>query len=179
MKKIPLRFFLFMLAFVMLFSSCGFIRNQFKYSQTAKEFVNTILRKDYAHATAFFAFEHISFSGINRDSFQLKLPAFREQLISTFGEHVECSFMTTEKEWTTANSDSDQHTVEKRLAANSPKTTVMMQLSNDKEFGVCKFLFDDVSKKVINVEILPEKKTNTVDADILVVRTSCIVCSRI
>jgi hypothetical protein len=106
MKRTPLCFFILILSFVVLLSSCSFVSNQFKYRETAKEFVNAILKKDYKHATELFAFEYIGFAGIHRDSFQLRLPSLHDHLVSTFGEQVECSFIGAEKEWTTPGNDS-------------------------------------------------------------------------
>jgi len=154
MKKIRFSILTFLL--VGLLSSCNFINNSFKYQDTTKELVNDILIKDYDNAVKLFALEHISFAGTSSDTLKSRLPAFHDLLVSSFGDHVEFSFMTAEKKWT--SDGNDQNLVADRLAAKSPTTTVMMQISNDKEFGVVKLLFDDISKKVLTIQILDVKE---------------------
>lgn len=150
MKKISFLVSTFLL--LGFLTSCDFINNSLEYKETTKELVNDLLKKDYDNAVKLFALEHVSFAGTPSDTLKSRLPAFHDLLVSNFGEHVEFSFMAAEKKWT--SSEGDQNLVADRLAAKSPTTTVMMQISNDKEFGVLKFLFDDISKKVITVQIL-------------------------
>jgi hypothetical protein len=55
--------------------------------------------------------------------------------------------MSAEKKWSTNKNES-----------TPPNTTrVLMQFSNNKEFGVFQVLFDDKSKKILNIEMLEIK----------------------
>ena len=129
-------------------TSCNLINNYFNYRDTTKQLVNDILKQDYDNAVKLFALEHPSFAGITTDTLKARLPAFRDILVNNFGEHLDYTMMSTEKKWST---DETENT--------PPNTTVvLMQFANDKEFGILKVWFDDISKKVIYIKTLDVKQ---------------------
>ena len=133
---------------VSILTSCNFVSNLFKYRETTKELVNNILKKDYDNAVKLFALEHPSFAGTSVDTLKAKLPSMRDILVKNFGEHLDFSMMTAEKKWST---EAEENT--------PPNTTVvLMQIANDKEFGILKVWFDDNSKKVVFIKTLDVKE---------------------
>jgi hypothetical protein len=94
------------------------------------------------------AMDHETAKGTNIDTLKEGLDGFRNIVVSNFGDKLEYSFMKAEKKFT---SDPDQK-------SPSNTTTVLMQLSNKKEFGVFEVLFDDKSNKILNIKALEVKE---------------------
>lgn len=129
---------------VAMLTSCNFISNYFNYRDTTKQLINDILKQDYDSAIKLFALERPSFAGTANDSLKARLPVFRGIIVNNFGEHLDYTMMTAEKKWSTVEEEN-----------TPPNTTVvLMQFANDKEFGVLKVWFDDISKKVVYIKTL-------------------------
>src|SRR4051812_23949594 len=109
MRKLQL--YLLTLLTIGILSSCNFISNYFKYRDTTKELVNDILKQDYRNAEKLIALEHPSFKGVNPDTFELKLKAFRDLLVRNFGEHLDYSMMLAEKKWSSDEKESTEPNV--------------------------------------------------------------------
>jgi len=131
-----------------LLTGCQFIGNTFKFKETTKGFIETILVEDYDNAISYFAMDHEIAKNTNLESFKNGLVTFRDQLVKNFGTKLDYKFMKSEK---TLSTNKDEST--------PPNTTsVLIQISNDKEFGVLKILFDDTSLKILNIHILGIKE---------------------
>lgn len=132
---------------VSLLSSCDFIKNTFEYKDTTKEFVETLLIEDYDKCVDYMAMEHVLAKNSNIDTMKSGLANFRELIVNNYGTNLDYSFMKSEKKFSTVEGES-----------TPPNTTVVLvQFSNDKEFGVLKVLFDDTSRKILNINTLSVK----------------------
>jgi len=134
---------------VSLLSSCDFIKNTFEYKDTTKEFVETLLIEDYDKCVDYMAMEHVLAKNSNIDTMKSGLANFRELIVNNYGTNLDYSFMKSEKKFSTVEGES-----------TPPNTTVVLvQFSNEKEFGVFKVLFDDTSRKILNINTLNVKGT--------------------
>lgn len=133
---------------VSLLSSCDFIKNTFEYKDTTKEFVETLLIEDYDKCVDYMAMEHEMAKSSNIDTMKIGLSNFRELIVNNFGTKLDYSFMKSEKKFSTVEGES-----------TPPNTTVVLvEFSNDKEFGAFKVLFDDTSRKILNINTLDVKE---------------------
>ena len=129
-------------------TSCEFISNTFKYKNTTKEFVEALLNEDYDKCVDLFALEHEMAQNIPIDSMKVGLPGFRNLIVNNFGKQLEYSLMKYEKTFSTIEGKS-----------TPPKTTrVLVEFGNQNEFGVLTVLFDDTSKKILNLKPLDVKE---------------------
>ena len=132
---------------VILLTSCDFISNTFKYKDKTKEFVETLIKKDYNKCVALMAMDHEMAKNTNIDTMKFGLANFRELIVKNWGKELEYSFMNSEKKFSTLESDN-----------TPPNTTlVLVEFDNQKEFGVLQVLFDDNSKKILNIKTLDVK----------------------
>jgi len=131
-----------------MLTSCEFISNTFKYKETTKEFIENLLKEDYDKCVAFLAMEHDMAKNTNIDTMKMGLQNFRQRIVSNFGTELDYSFMKSEKKFSTVESEN-----------TPPNTTVVLvEFSNKNEFGVFKVLFDDASKKILNINTLDVKE---------------------
>ena len=131
-----------------MLTSCEFISNTFKYKETTKEFIENLLKEDYDKCVAFIAMEHDMAKNTNIDTMKMGLQNFRQRIVSNFGTELDYSFMKSEKKFSTVESEN-----------TPPNTTVVLvEFSNKNEFGVFKVLFDDASKKILNINTLDVKE---------------------
>ena len=133
---------------VSLLSSCDLISNTFKYKNTTKEFVETLINEDYDKCVDYMAMEHEMAKNTNIDTMKLGLSNFRDFIVNNFGTELDYSFMKSEKKFSTVEGES-----------TPPNTTVVLvEFSNGEEFGVFKVLFDDTSRKILNINTLDIKQ---------------------
>jgi len=122
-------------------SACDFINNTLKYKASSKEFVYTLLKEDYNASIAFMAAGPETGS---IDSLKKGLSDIREVIVKNFGTELEYTLMGSEKKISTIKEEN-----------TPPNTTVVtLQISNKKEYGVLRFVFDDTSKKILQVNVL-------------------------
>lgn len=142
MKKI----LLFMSA-IFLLTSCEFFSNTFKYKDKTEEFVETLIKEDYNKCVNLMAMNHEMARNTNIDTMKVGLANFRQLIVSNWGEELEYSFMKSEKKFSTVE------------AENTPPNTtlVLVEFNNKKDFGVLQLLFDDSSKKILNIKTLDVK----------------------
>jgi hypothetical protein len=137
--------FLLIILTVSFFTSCNFISNTLKYKTSTKEFVSTLLDKNFNKSIEFMV---VGPEIGSIDTLKSGLSNFRELIVKNFGEELEYTLMGTEKKFSTIKSEN-----------TPPNTTVVtLQISNKKEFGVLRFLFDDTSKKILQVNMLNVKE---------------------
>jgi hypothetical protein len=130
-----------------LLTSCDFIKDTFTYKDKTKEFVETLMNKDYNKCVSLMASESEMAKNANIDTLKLGLGRFRELVEKNFGNKFEYSLMKSEKKRSSIESEN-----------TPPNTTLaLVQFSNEKEFGVFEILFDDNSKKIINIRTLDIK----------------------
>ncbi|HEU4791653.1 MAG TPA: hypothetical protein VFS71_18340 [Flavobacterium sp.] len=132
---------------ISLFASCNFIKDSFTFKDKTKEFVETLMKKDYDKCVSQMALESEMGKNTNLDTLKLGLEQFRNIVEHNFGHNFEYSLMKSEKKRSTIESE------------NTPPNTTLafIEFSNEKEFGVFQVLFDDNSKKIININTLNVK----------------------
>lgn len=129
-------------------SSCGMINNAFKYKDTTIEFVEALLSENYDESLHYMAMDHETAKNTNLDTLKIGLSNFRDIIVNNFGTELDYSFMKSEKKFSTIEGES-----------TAPNTTiVLIEFSNQKEFGVFRVLFDDISKKILNIKTLEVKQ---------------------
>ncbi|UXE65481.1 MAG: hypothetical protein KA713_13475 [Chryseotalea sp. WA131a] len=137
---------LFFLIFCL--AGCDFIKNTFEFKKTTIEFTQALLNEEYDKCVSLMALEHPTAKGTNIDTMKMVFKDFREAIVSNFGSQLDYSFMKSEKKFSTNDEE-----------GTSPKTTlVLVQFSNNRDFGVLKVLFDDSSKKIMSINTLDIKK---------------------
>ena len=139
----------FLILILTLFTGCDFIKDSFTYKDKTKNFVETLMKKDYDNCIAQMALESPMGKNTNIDTLKVGLDNFRTLVGSNFGDgKFEYSLMKAEKKRSTVASEN-----------TPPNTTLaLVEFSNDKEFGVFRILFDDTSKKIININTLEVKE---------------------
>lgn len=130
-----------------LLSNCTFINNASRYQATTKEFVEDLLHKDYDKCVHLMAMDNAIVATAHIDTLKMGLASFRNVIVNNFGEKLDYLFMQAEKKWSTNENESTA----------SGTTKVLMQFSNKKDFGVLQVLFDDKSRKIINIKTLDIK----------------------
>ena len=135
---------------VSFLTGCNFIGNTLKYKDTAKEFVEALIREDYNKSIELMAMEHEMARNTNVDTLKMALANVRNVIVENWGTELEYSLMKSEKKFSTIE------------ANNTPPNTTVVQIEfkNKKEFGVFQFLFDDNSKKILNINTLDIKLPN-------------------
>ncbi len=130
------------LLIITLMTGCEFLRDANTYKTTAKEFIEALLKEDYNTCISNMALNHESAKGINIDTLKTRLGNVRAVIIENFGTDLDYTFMKAEKTFVSSNDRDDTNT-----------TTLLLQFSNGKEFGVLEFAFDDISKKILRINI--------------------------
>ncbi len=145
MNKFKITFFILVLS---LLTSCEFINDSFTFKDKTKTFVESMMNKDYDKCVSQMALESEMGKNTNIDTLKLGLDQFRDLVERNFGNKFDYSLMKSEKKRSTIASEN-----------TPPNTTLaLVEFSNDKDFGVFQVLFDDKSKKIININTLDVKK---------------------
>ncbi|WP_051189749.1 hypothetical protein [Daejeonella oryzae] len=132
---------------VPLLAGCDFISNTFKYKDTTKVFMETLIKEDYNKCVDLMAMDYEIARNTNVDTMKLGLANFRKLIVDNWGTDLEYSLMKSEKKFSTVESEN-----------TPPNTTlVLVEFSNIKDFGVLQVLFDDKSKKILNIKTLDVK----------------------
>ncbi len=138
---------IFTILTVSLLTSCDFVSNTFKYKNTTKEFVENLVKEDYNKCVDLMAMDHEMANNANVDTIKVGLSNFRKTIVDNWGTELEYSFIKSEKKFSTIDAD------------NSPPNTtiVLVEFSNQKDIGILQVLFDDKSKKILNIKTLDVK----------------------
>lgn len=133
---------------LILIASCTFISNTLTFKEKTSELVELLISNEYDKALDCFALEHPNANNLNLDSMKIGLSNFRQMVVENFGDQLEYSFMNSEKKISSIEEE------------NTPTNTTvaLIEISNDKEFGVLKVLFDDNSGKIMHINVLDVKK---------------------
>jgi len=133
---------------VFILTSCEFISNTFIYKDKTEDFVETLLKEDYNKCVDLMAMDHELANNTNVDTMKIGLANFRENIVKYFGSELDYKFINAEKRISTDESE------------NTPpnSTDVLVQFSNEKDFGILKVLYDDKSKKILNITKLDIKE---------------------
>lgn len=145
MTKIKLSFLILTLS---LLTSCEFIKDSFTFKDKTEQFVESMMKKDYDKCISQMALESELGKNTNSDTLKLGLEQFRVLVEKNFGNNkFEYSLMKSEKKRSTVESE------------NTPSNTTLalVEFSNNKDFGVFQVLFDDKSKKILNIKALDVK----------------------
>lgn len=146
-KQMKMNKILVMAVMVLLLSGCNLVINTLEYKSTAKEFAETLINEDYDKSIDYMALEKVTDKTISTDKMKLGLSKFRELVVSHFGTELEYSFVKSEKKYSTIEGES--------TPPNS--TLVFIELSNDEEIGILKYLFDDTSGKIVSIHLQDTK----------------------
>lgn len=140
--------FLNLLFLLTIFTSCDFIKDSFTYKDKTKDFVEALMSKNYDKCISLMAMNHETAKNTNLDSLKFGLENFRTVVGSNFGDGpFEYSLVKSEKKRSTVAGES-----------TPPNTTLAnIEFSNGKELGVFQVLFDDNSKKILNIHTLEMK----------------------
>ena len=128
--------------------SCDFISRSLEYRQTTEEFTEALLERDFDKCIDLFALDHEIAQNIDVDTIRARFPNFRELIVNNFGEELQYTFMSAEKIFSTEEGEGTPPNT----------TTVQIQVENDDEFGILKLLFDDISRKILHLNILNVKE---------------------
>ena len=142
-----LKQFIMIVATTIIMTGCDFINNAFKYSDTTKEFVNSLIKEDYNKCFDLMAMDHETAKNTNRDTLKIGLANFRKLIVDNWGTELDYSFMKSEKRFSAVEADN--------TPANT--TTVFVEFHNKKDFGVFQVLFDDNSQKLLYIKPLDVK----------------------
>ena len=139
-----LRHIAFSILTVFMLTSCEFISNSFTYNDKTKEFVDNLLKENYDKCIDLLALDHEMANNTNIDTIKMGLANFRQVIIKNWGTDLNYTFVNAEK------------TLSTNTEENAPPNTtqVQVQFSNKKNFGVFKVVFDDQSKKILNINTL-------------------------
>lgn len=140
--------FFILIIIIATISSCEFVNNTFQYKETTKEFTEALINENYDKCIDLFAMEHEMAQNLNVDTLKAGLVNFRKMITENFGEKLEYSLMNSEKTFSTIEGNSTPQNT----------TRVQIQYTNQEEFGVLKVLFDDSSKKILNINPLNVKE---------------------
>lgn len=134
---------LFVVLLLLSLTSCEFISNTFQYKDSTKLFVEALIKKDYTTCMR----ESVIAKNTSPDTAKKNLEKFRNIIVSNFGTSLDYTFMSSQKVFSTL----------KEVSTPQNTTLVFVQFSNKKEFGVLKVLFDDQTKKILNISTLNVK----------------------
>lgn len=130
-----------------LLTGCDFIKNTLTYKDKTKEFVEVLIKEDYNKCVDLMAMEHEMAKNTNIDTLKMGLANFRQLIVNNWGTKLEYSLRKSEKKFSTIEADN-----------TPPNTTlVFVEFNNQKYFGVLQVLFDDNSKKILNIKTLDVK----------------------
>lgn len=132
---------------VSVLAGCDFISDTFNYKDNTKEFVETLIKEDYNKCVDLMAMNREMAKNVNIDTLKMGLANFRKIIVDNWGAKLKYSFMKSEKKFSTDEADN-----------TPPNTTVVfVEFDNQKDFGVLQVLFDDKSKKILNIKTLDVK----------------------
>ena len=132
---------------VSVLAGCDSISDNFNYRDTTKKFVETLIKEDYNKCVELIAMDNEIAKNTNIDTMKMGLANFRKIIVDNWGTKLKYSFMKSEKKFSTDKADN-----------TPPNTTVVfVEFNNQKDFGVLQVLFDDKSKKILNIKTLDVK----------------------
>jgi len=122
-------------------SSCGYFQNGYDYGNTTKEFMASLMHKDYTKCISLMQLGNKTSDKLYMDTvIRLGLVDFHNTIASKVGEDLDYSFLRTE-----------QHST--LVSAPIPNTTtVLLEFSNDKNIGVIEALFDNKTGKIMSIK---------------------------
>lgn len=134
---------------LLLLAGCNFISDSLTYKDKTRVFVASLMQGDYQQCLKQMALESEHGKDVEMESLIIGLEKFRTLLASNFGESFDYRFLKSEKKIAIGSM---------KATATPPNTTLaFIEFSNKKEFGVFQVLFDDHSKKIINIQTLDIK----------------------
>ena len=140
--------FIILLLSITIFTSCNFINNTIEYNDSSKEFMNTILKQNVDKSLPYFALESEAAKNVDINQMKNGLEEFRTKILDNFGSELNYEFISANKHYSSVAEN------------NTPKNTtvVNLQFENETNFGVVEMLYDDNSKKLLNINILDVKQ---------------------
>jgi hypothetical protein len=135
-------------AIVIVFSGCNFIQNASDYKRTSLEFTSALVNKDINKCVDLMALDHELAKGMNIDTLKMGLRYLSAALENNFGGNLSWYVINVEKTFSTIEAE--------KMPPNT--TYVVVEIDNNENVGALRYLFDDVSKKVLNVKLLDIKE---------------------
>ncbi|MDB5117165.1 MAG: hypothetical protein JWQ79_2657 [Mucilaginibacter sp.] len=129
-----------------LFSACDNFKPGYTYGNTAKEFMTSLMQKDYNKCISLMKLGDKTADKAYMDTIKSGLDYFHDKVEQQYGDNLNFSFLQTEKAFS-ANI---------KPVPNS--TPIVLQLSNDKDLGAVEALFDNASGKIISIQPLDVKE---------------------
>lgn len=124
--------------------SCEFIGNTFHYKKITIDFIEALIIEDYDTCIDLFALDHELAEDINLDTLLSSLPSFRKLILNNFGAELNYTLLSVTKYFSSLEAEE----------ANNKMSHVLIEIKNEKEFGIIKVVFDDTSKKILNLDTL-------------------------
>lgn len=128
-------------AIVLAFSGCNFLGNSLDYKETAIDFMRALMAADYDKAVSFMAMEHESAANTNIDSLKAGFARFKAVIDESFNGELTYTFIKSEKTFSSIKSE--------QMPPNT--TLVFLEVNSTTKVGLMRFMFDDVSKKILNI----------------------------
>lgn len=122
-------------------SGCNFFDNAVEYKKTSQDFMHALMAADYDKAVSFMALEHEFAAGANIDSLKSGFARFKLSIDGSFDGELNYKFIKAEKTFSSIKSE--------QMPPNT--TLVFLELSSTSKVGIVRFMFDDVSKKILNI----------------------------
>lgn len=121
-------------------SSCGYFQNGYDYGNTTKQFMASLMHKDYNKCISLMQLGNKTSDKRYMDTvIKPGLVDFHNTIARTVGEDPDYSFLRTE-----------QHST--LVSAPIPNTTtILLEFSNDKNIGVIEALFDNKTGKIMSI----------------------------
>lgn len=129
-------------------SGCNFLFHVDEYHNTTRAFVDALAREDYEMCLNLFALDHPGFRNTNLDTLKAKLAFVRGKLVADFGDELDYKFIRAEKKLSSGDPKSAEYNT----------TTVWEQVQNGKEYGIIRLVFDDASRRILNIHLPEDKK---------------------
>lgn len=125
-----------------LLSSCNYFTKGYEYGNTVKEFMTGLMQKDYAKSISTMQLSTKPQTKTYMDTIKQGLDYFHDKIARKYGVDLNYSFLRTQQ----------QSSLSYQPIPNT--TTVLVQLSNDKNIGVVEALFDNKSGKIVSIKSL-------------------------
>lgn len=136
-----------LLFLLLLLSGCSFLSDSLTYKDKTKAFVEALLQRDYKSCMAQMALESEQGQDVDVASLESGLEQFRTLIERNFGNNLHYRFVESEKKRSTVAGQ-----------GTPPNTTLAyIEFYNKDELGMFQVLFDDHSKKIINIQTLEVK----------------------
>jgi hypothetical protein len=134
------RLILLVLVCFALFGSCSLVSNTIDYRKTSEEFIESAIKEDYDKCISLFALERPEAKDINIDTLKKGVKQFRNAIVNELGTDIEYTFLSSVKSFSSSGK------------SPADLTEVQIELAGNEKYDVVVLIFDDISKKILNIK---------------------------